>query len=62
MKEKGITIYTIGFDIGDDEEAQDVMTNCASSANHAYLAASETELAAAFQAIGKKVTALRLSK
>lgn len=62
MKKKGITIYTIGFDIGEDEEAQDVMTNCASSASHAYLAATDAELAAAFQAIGKKVTALRLSK
>lgn len=62
MKAKGITIYTVGFDIDDDETAIEVMTNCASSANHAYLAATDAELQTAFREIGRKVTQLRISK
>lgn len=62
MKKKGITIYTIGFDINDDETAVDVMTSCATDGSHAYLAATDAQLTAAFQAIGAKVTALRLSR
>lgn len=62
MKKKGITIYTVGFDIGGDDTALTVMTGCASDPNHAYLAASDEELRTAFRQIGQRVTALRLSK
>jgi hypothetical protein len=62
MKAKDIEVYTIGFDIEDDETAIEIMTDCASSNDHAYLAASDTELQAAFREIGRKVTQLRISK
>ena len=62
MKARGIAIYTIGFDIADDSEARTLMLQCASSAEHAYLAATGDELQAAFDNIGKKVTALRISR
>ncbi|WP_373504355.1 pilus assembly protein TadG-related protein [Aestuariivirga sp.] len=62
MKKKGIAIYTIGFDIADDPAAKTVMTDCASSKKHAYLAATDAELKAAFREIGKRVSALRLSR
>ena len=62
MKAKGIAIYTIGFDIADDPAAKDVLTRCASSSKHAYLAATDGELKTAFREIGKRVTALRLSR
>jgi len=61
MKNKGIVIYTIGFDIGGDAAAQAVMTDCASGADRAYLAATSQELSEVFAAIGKRLTALRLS-
>lgn len=44
IKAKGIAVYTIGFDVEDDETAIEVMTDCATSANHAYLAATDAEL------------------
>jgi hypothetical protein len=62
MKKKGIAIYTIGFDIADDPAAKTVMTECASSKKHAYLAATDAELRATFREIGKRVSALRLSR
>lgn len=62
MKAKGIAIYTIGFDIEDDETAIEIMTDCASAPNQAYLAATDSELQTAFREIGRKVTQLRISK
>ncbi len=62
MKKKNIVIYTIGFDIADDTAAQDVLRNCASGTSHAYLASTDAELQAAFREIGRKLSALRLSR
>lgn len=62
MKAKGITIYTVGFDIEDESGAQEVMTDCATSPAHAYLAATGAELKAAFREIGQKMTSIRISR
>ncbi|MBI3672956.1 MAG: hypothetical protein HY245_05985 [Rhizobiales bacterium] len=62
MKKKGITIYTIGFDVQADPTVQQLLTNCATSAGHAYLAATTQELKDAFASIGKRVTSLRITK
>lgn len=62
MKKKGIVIYTVGFDIEKLEIVKQTLTNCATSASNAYLAATSDQLSSAFQEIGRKVTGLRLSK
>ena len=62
MKKKGIFIYTIGFNVGADADAVDVLTQCSSGTGYLYLAATTDELDAAFRDIGRKVSTLRLSK
>lgn len=62
MKQHGITIYTIAFDLWNSPEALGVMTACASSPAHLHLAAGPAELKAAFAAIGRKVSALRIAR
>jgi hypothetical protein len=57
-----VIVYTVGFDIGDDEDAKDVMASCATDAAHAYLANTGTELSDAFKAIGENITSLRVSR
>ena len=61
MKKKKIEIYTIGFDVGSDADVIDVLSTCASGADHAFLAATSAELTSVFKAIGRKLTALRIS-
>jgi Flp pilus assembly protein TadG len=61
MKQKGVTVYTIGFDIEDEEATQTLMTDCATSPGHAFIAATNSELAEAFAEIGRRVTSLRIS-
>jgi hypothetical protein len=61
VKAKGITIYTVGFGIGGDKQATDMMTACATDASHAYLAATGDELRHAFQEIAAKISSLRLT-
>lgn len=62
MKAKGIVIYTVAFDLVNTTAAQNLMTNCATDADHRYDAANETELQAVFQTIANDLLALRLSK
>ncbi len=62
MKRAGILIYTVGFQIANSQSARDLMANCASSAEHAHLAGSGTELRTAFRAIGNSIRNLRLSE
>jgi len=61
MKEAGIVIYTVGFDVGNIQRAQDVLENCATTSAHAYTADDGDELRAAFQAIGNAIAQLRLT-
>lgn len=62
IKDEEIEIYTVGFDIGDQQQAIDVMANCASDDEHAYLAESGAELMAIFQNIAANISSLRLSQ
>ncbi len=59
MKQQGIVIYTVGFELNDDE-AEDVMRDCATSPSHAYLTGSGNELIAAFAAIAASISQLRV--
>lgn len=61
MKLKGITIYTVGFDLDDNSAAEDIMEECASDKAHLFLPDSGADLKSAFRAIGQDINALRLS-
>lgn len=61
MKLKKITIYTVGFNISDDEDVTDMLNTCASSGS-AYMPNSGTALKDAFKAIGQDIQSLRISK
>jgi hypothetical protein len=60
-KAAGITIYTIGFSIGGDQQATNFMTQCATDASHAYLASTGAELQQVFRDIATRISALRLT-
>ena len=62
MKAAGVIVYTVGFDIVDDQRARDLMSQCATDAAHAYSALTGDELKSAFRDIAQKITALRISK
>lgn len=62
MKASGVVVYTVGFEIVNDQKARDLVNNCATSAKHVYLPSGETALKDAFRAIATDINALRLSR
>lgn len=62
MKAQGITVYTVGFQVGTTGPAADLMKNCATSPDYAYLPASGADLTDAFKAIGRDITRLRITR
>lgn len=61
MKNAGITLYTVGFDLN-ASSAISMLRQCASSGEHAFLAENGQELLAAFRNIGFQLAQLRLSQ
>jgi Flp pilus assembly protein TadG len=61
MKNRGIIIYTVGFGLSGDANAEDFMEDCATSEEHAYLTGSGDELISAFNAIAASITQLRIT-
>lgn len=59
MKDKGVTVYTIGFQAPSGAEA--TLKSCASSEDHYFNASNGSELTAAFVSIAKQLTNLRLT-
>jgi len=62
MKNQGVLVYTVGFQVPSSGSAASVMRNCATEADMAYLPASGADLTDAFKAIGRDITRLRISK
>lgn len=62
MKNQGVLVYTVGFQVPTNGPAADIMRNCATRAEMAYLPASGADLTEAFKAIGRDITRLRISK
>jgi len=60
--DKKIIIYTVGFDVGNSQAVKDVLANCATDAQHAFLPETGGELKDAFRAIAQSISNLRLSK
>ncbi len=62
MKAKGIDVYTVGFDLGNNQSVLDMLRNCASSPGKFYQADNGEQLKQAFRDIALKVSDLFLSK
>jgi Flp pilus assembly pilin Flp len=62
MKSDGIIVYTVGLAIDDKPIAQQMMEECASDENKAYVAGSGQDLEDVFAAIGGNLSELRLSQ
>lgn len=62
MKNRGILVYTVGFQITAGGDAANMLQACASTPASFYLPASGGDLSEAFAAIGRDITQLRISK
>jgi len=62
MKDAGITIYTVGFEVGNLQAARNALTACATSPQNAYFASGSAELVSVFQQIGRAINEVRLVK
>jgi Flp pilus assembly pilin Flp len=63
MKAKGVIVYTVGFNVGNDASVKALMNSCATSPAHVYLPkAGGTALKDAFKAIAQDINSLRISK
>ena len=62
IKAAGITVYTVAFQIpGDEADALALLNNCASDKDKYFAPGTEAELLAAFTAIGRDISELRLA-
>ncbi len=62
MRARGVIVYTVGFQVVDDQRARDLVNGCATDAAHVYLPTSGADLRQAFQAIGRDIGSLRISR
>ncbi len=62
MKKTGITVYTVGFDVVNDQRARALMTECATDSGKVYMAGNGEQLKQAFHDIALKLSSLYLSK
>jgi hypothetical protein len=62
MKAAGITVYTVGFDLGGNQTAIDTLRTCATSSEHFYNAKTGDELRLCFRDIALKISTLRLAE
>jgi Flp pilus assembly protein TadG len=61
VKTTGITVFTVGFALGPDLNAREVLARCATDETHAYEASTGDELRQAFRDIAKRIATLRLT-
>jgi hypothetical protein len=62
MKNEGITVYSVGFQLASGGTAEETLSQCATSEDHVYNAQSTEELKQSFRNIALKISALYLSK
>lgn len=61
MKKSGIEVFTVGFDLGNNQTAKNTMAYCASSPDSNYDAANGEQLKNAFRDIALRISKLYLS-
>jgi Flp pilus assembly protein TadG len=62
IKAKGIIVYTVGFSITPGSDAAAILSTCATDKDKAFLPQSGADLSSNFQAIGRDITRLRISR
>ena len=62
MKAEGVIVYTVGFDISDNVDVVNVLTNCATSPAHAKLADNGGDLKTVFRQIAVEISNLRVAR
>lgn len=62
MKAKDVIVYTVGFSITPGSEAANILSSCATDKDKAFLPQSGADLSNDFQAIGRDITRLRISR
>jgi Flp pilus assembly protein TadG len=62
MKDKGIEVYTVGFQLGGSKLATNTLKSCATDADHFYNSSTGDALRAAFRDIALKISTLYLSQ
>ena len=62
IKAKGIILYTVGFDVGNDATATAMLRTCATDPDHALFPATGADLKSAFRSIGQEISSLRIAK
>ena len=61
MKAKGITVYTVGFQVGGDSNAVSMLSACATQTSNFYNAANGDALRAAFRDIALQIAKLHIT-
>lgn len=62
MKNKGITVYAVGFELESGSSAEDVLQSCATDPDNYFDADDGDELKQSFRNIALSISALYLSK
>ena len=62
MKNSGIEVYTVGFDLGGNQTAINTLSNCATDTAHFYNSTTGDALKAAFRDIALKISTLYLAQ
>jgi len=62
IKAQNIVVYTVGFSVTAGSQAAEILKDCATSPDYAFLPASGADLTDDFAAIGRDITRLRISK
>jgi hypothetical protein len=62
IKDAGVIVYTVGFNVNSSQNAQNLVANCATSMDHAYYPNTGAELKTTFQLIAQEISELRLSQ
>jgi Flp pilus assembly protein TadG len=62
IKAKKVIVYTVGFNVSNDTRVKNLMKNCATSPEYAYMPSGGQQLKVAFRAIAQDINSLRISK
>lgn len=62
MKRQHVVVYTVGFQVTPNTRAANILRDCATGPDYAFLPASGADLRDDFAAIGRDITRLRISK
>lgn len=62
IKDEGVIIYAVGFDLPARGDARNALVSCASDPSHVFLPDSGSDLREAFRAIARSISDLRIAR